>query len=120
NIIHKERHDYEEKLRPKTTKNAYASVSADMEIIVIPILCPPFLPLPSLAATDPSSSSVLHITLRAVRSCHGLPSSRPPRSSQPLTVPSDAVFSQTLDLGKYTESYQVIYHYEVEYRSHED
>ncbi|MED6139297.1 hypothetical protein PIB30_082467 [Stylosanthes scabra] len=32
----------------------------------------------------------------------------------------DARFSQTLDLGKYTESYQVIYHYEVEYQSHED
>ncbi|MED6226564.1 hypothetical protein PIB30_105080 [Stylosanthes scabra] len=32
----------------------------------------------------------------------------------------DAVFSQILDLGKYTESYQVIYHNEVEYRSHED
>ncbi|MED6223476.1 hypothetical protein PIB30_074367 [Stylosanthes scabra] len=32
----------------------------------------------------------------------------------------DAVFSQTLDLGKYSESYQVIYHSEVEYRSHED
>ncbi|MED6164537.1 hypothetical protein PIB30_091037 [Stylosanthes scabra] len=32
----------------------------------------------------------------------------------------DAEFLQTLDLGKYTESYQVIYHNEVEYRSHED
>ncbi|MED6226530.1 hypothetical protein PIB30_104633, partial [Stylosanthes scabra] len=29
-------------------------------------------------------------------------------------------FCKTLDLGKYTESYQVIYHSEVEYRSLED
>ncbi|MED6111838.1 hypothetical protein PIB30_056069 [Stylosanthes scabra] len=32
----------------------------------------------------------------------------------------DGRISQTLDLGKYTESYQVIYHNEVEYRSHEN
>ncbi|MED6222196.1 hypothetical protein PIB30_062035 [Stylosanthes scabra] len=37
-----------------------------------------------------------------------------------LGFPTDAVLSQTLDLSKYTESYQVIYHDEVEYRSHED
>ncbi|MED6187119.1 hypothetical protein PIB30_073363 [Stylosanthes scabra] len=41
------------------------------------------------------------------------------RRRSPRICVDDAVFSQTLDLGKYTESYQVIYHNEVEYRSHE-
>ncbi|MED6161549.1 hypothetical protein PIB30_061850 [Stylosanthes scabra] len=40
--------------------------------------------------------------------------------AQPIQLRSDARIRKPLDLGKYTESYQVIYHSEVEYRSLED
>ncbi|MED6177604.1 hypothetical protein PIB30_099718, partial [Stylosanthes scabra] len=50
------------------------------------------------------------------------PQKRIGRASRPSTQGQklDGRISQTLDLGKYTESYQVIYHNEVEYQSHED
>ncbi|MED6164983.1 hypothetical protein PIB30_095382 [Stylosanthes scabra] len=41
-------------------------------------------------------------------------------SKESETNKTDARIRKPLDLGKYTESYQVLYHNEVEYRSHED
>ncbi|MED6135815.1 hypothetical protein PIB30_050118 [Stylosanthes scabra] len=65
---------------------------------------------------DISSSSSDLIT-RSSSSSGSLNQEMSAREAMTLFILSD---SQTLDLGKYTESYQVIYHNEVEYRSHED
>ncbi|MED6211814.1 hypothetical protein PIB30_077171, partial [Stylosanthes scabra] len=86
-----------------------------------PLPCKPCAIIAMLSAMISSSYTSSPLIMECIRMALAMViSDLFPVGTRECMMNTDAVFSRTLDLGKYTESYQVIYHNEVDYRSHED